>query len=196
MDFSYSELNFALQDLVPWEVFSTYLPGITQADIEKIQIDEPRDVAKQKMALVSKWLKVFPGASWSDVVKALKKAEENKLALEIESKYVTRRNILATTSGIKNEHTSTPPYTNASQECNVKSEPDKTKREELKEGNLRFENTKLTMIKVASSMLSVASSMRIVASLIILVWLLTYIIPPILVVSLFLYFFFIYNFEE
>ncbi len=189
MDFSYSELSFALEDLVPWEIFATHLPGITQADIEKIQTDEPRDVAKQKMALVCKWLKVFPGASWSDVVKALKKAEENKLAEEIELKYVTRRNILVTTSGIKNEHTSTPPYTNASQECNVKSEPDKTKRVELRERNLRFENTKLMMIKVASSM-------RIVASLIILVWVLTYIIPPILVASLFLYFFFIYNFEE
>ncbi len=59
-----------------------------------------------------KWLQVCPDASWSDVVRALKKARENKLAEEIESQYVTKRNTLVTTSGIESlkyaEHTSTP----------------------------------------------------------------------------------------
>ncbi len=98
MAFSCSELNFALTSLVPWEIFATYLPGITQADIEKIQTDEPKN-AKQKIALFSKWLKVFPSAKWSDVVRALKKAREIRLAEEIESKYVTM-DIFVTTSGV------------------------------------------------------------------------------------------------
>ena len=107
MAFSHSELSFALTSLVPWEIFATYLPGMTQADIEKIQTDKPGNAEKQKITLFYIWLKVFPGASWSDVVRALKKARENTLALEIELKYVT----MDTDTGIsssKQETASTP----------------------------------------------------------------------------------------
>ncbi len=98
----------ALKDLTRWKVFANHLRDIETSEIDTIEQDEPQSVEKKNMALFSKWLQVCPGASWSDVASALR-IRENKLAEEIESKYLTKD-----TSGIgsyKFEHAEDdPPY--------------------------------------------------------------------------------------
>ena len=74
-----------LGSLTEWQEFAIFLPKIQQSDVEKIEA-ERTGVNRQKMALWTKWTKVYPSGSWGDVVAALKRMEENKLAEEIEEK--------------------------------------------------------------------------------------------------------------
>ena len=74
-----------LDPLIKWQMFGLYLPGIKQKDIEKIEEDKT-GVDNRKRALRSKWDKVHPNGTWDDVIKALKRMEENTLAVEIEEK--------------------------------------------------------------------------------------------------------------
>ena len=80
------QLDQSLEGLIEWERFALYLPGITEVNIAVIKKDKKDDVIGQKLFLYETWLKVYPRASWQDVVQALEKAEENALANAIESK--------------------------------------------------------------------------------------------------------------
>ena len=74
-----------LESLTVWQEFAIFLPKIQQSDVDKIEA-ERTGVNRQKMALWTKWTSVYPSGSWGDVVAALKKAKENKLAEKIEEK--------------------------------------------------------------------------------------------------------------
>ena len=82
------QLDQSLEGLIEWERFALYLPGITEVNIAVIKRDKKDDVIGQKLFLYETWLKVYPRASWQDVVQALKKAEGYTLANAIKSKFL------------------------------------------------------------------------------------------------------------
>ena len=75
-----------LKDLVDWVPFAEQLPGIRQAHIQLIEAQNRGKIDAEKRALFIKWLAVYPGASYNDVVNALEKAEQMELAEEIIAK--------------------------------------------------------------------------------------------------------------
>lgn len=84
------ELETCLREIVKnWAQFAHHLPGISSTDIDVIEKNKRDDVVEQKMALYKKWLEVYPNASWNDVVEALLKIEENTLAEQVRTKYLT-----------------------------------------------------------------------------------------------------------
>ena len=83
-----SELDRHLKDLVNWERFALHLPKMKQPDISMIKKNE-RDVALQRLALYEKWLKVYPDASWKDVVQALEIIEENTIASDLKNALIS-----------------------------------------------------------------------------------------------------------
>ena len=80
------QLDESLKGLIEWERFALYLPGMTEVNTAVIKKDKKDDVIGQKLFLYETWLKVYPSASWQDVVQALEIAEENALANAIKSK--------------------------------------------------------------------------------------------------------------
>ncbi len=148
MAFSYSELSSALASLVQWEVFAKYIPGITESDIERIKTDEHGSVAEQKVALFSKWLQVFPDASWSYVVRALKKARDIKLAEEIESKYVTK---YTEDTGISSMTVSTPADHSDSYPYNTPVPATTYERSQLESGQQDTQNQESTTTEIHPS---------------------------------------------
>ena len=75
-----------LKDLVDWVPFAEQLPGIRQAHIQLIEAQNRGKINAEKRELFIKWLAVYPGASYNDVVNALEKAEQMELAEEITAK--------------------------------------------------------------------------------------------------------------
>lgn len=71
-----------LDDLVSWQKFGTFLPGIESKHIKVIECDI-KGTDQQKAALFEKWLRVHPRASWQDVLSALENSEEHTLALKV-----------------------------------------------------------------------------------------------------------------
>lgn len=90
-----AELAELLSSLTKWQNFGMFLPDITNDIIEKIENDYKR-TDRQKLALFSEWLQIYPSASWDNVIDALKKLKENSLVnavqkhLGISPKYVTK----------------------------------------------------------------------------------------------------------
>ena len=82
-----------LESLTEWQKFAIFLPKIQESDVTKIEV-ERNGVDRQKMALWTKWTKVYPSGTWSDVVAALKRMKENKLAEEIEKKLKKEEGII------------------------------------------------------------------------------------------------------
>ena len=82
------QLDQSLEGLIKWKQFALYLPGIIEVHTAVIQEDKKDDVIGQKLLLYEKWLKVYPSASWQDVVHALEKVKENTLANAIKSKFL------------------------------------------------------------------------------------------------------------
>uniref|UniRef100_A0A1X7THF6 Death domain-containing protein n=1 Tax=Amphimedon queenslandica TaxID=400682 RepID=A0A1X7THF6_AMPQE len=74
-----------LEPLVDWKQFGLCLVRIKEHDVSKIE-QENTKIEDRKLALYSKWLKVEPKATWADVINALNKTEENKLAQDIRRK--------------------------------------------------------------------------------------------------------------
>ena len=68
-----------LDPLVNWQSFGLQLPGITQDIITMIE-QSGVDTKQQKETLFTKWLDNNPRATWSDVIAALKRRKETKLA--------------------------------------------------------------------------------------------------------------------
>ena len=79
------ELHDELKDLKKWETFGISLRCMEYPIIEEIKKDE-HDTENQKLKLYAKWLNVCPDASWEDVIRALKRAEEFRLAKQVEEK--------------------------------------------------------------------------------------------------------------
>ena len=80
------ELDQCLRALVLWERFALHLPGIDQTDIDTIKENSRYDVVDRKLDLYKKWLRVYPDASWDDVIQALEKVEEITIAITMRSK--------------------------------------------------------------------------------------------------------------
>ena len=73
-----------LHDLIKWEEFGTFLPGIKNNHIEMIKANHLNaEVNDKKRALYDQWLRIDPNASWSNVIEALKTMKENTLAAKI-----------------------------------------------------------------------------------------------------------------
>ena len=85
-----ADLDRSLNKLVNWEKMAIYLPKIDQSDVGTIK-KENQNLAQQKLALCTKWLSVYPDASWEDVNDALREAEENTLAKEIAQVHVSNK---------------------------------------------------------------------------------------------------------
>ena len=81
----FSTLEEWLKPLINWEKFGTFLPGISQEDIQKIEEDYV-GVDKRKRVLCRKWFQLYSNATWQDVITALKKANYNTLADDIQKK--------------------------------------------------------------------------------------------------------------
>ena len=79
----FPELSEQLQSLNRWQQFGTFLPGITESIILRIEKEKSKDIEQQKFALFTEWLRVCPNASWKAVVIALEKANEQTLASKI-----------------------------------------------------------------------------------------------------------------
>ena len=75
-----SDLDLELADIVHWQRFATHLPDITRTDIEEIEKYCPDIADQQKLALFGTWLRKSSDAKWNDVISALEKAEEKRLA--------------------------------------------------------------------------------------------------------------------
>ena len=86
-----AELDRSLKKLVKWKQMAIHLPNIDASVIETIKKENQNDLAEEKLALCTKWLSVYPDASWEDVVHALREAEENNLANEIAQVHVSNK---------------------------------------------------------------------------------------------------------
>ena len=75
-----SDLDLELVELVHWQRFATHLPNLTRADIEEIKVNNPQNVKQQKLDLFGTWLRKSSDATWNDVISALEKVEEKRLA--------------------------------------------------------------------------------------------------------------------
>ena len=75
-----SELDLELAELANWQRFATHLPDLARADIEEIELNNPQNVAQQKLNLFGTWLRKSSNATWNDVLSALEKAQEKRLA--------------------------------------------------------------------------------------------------------------------
>ena len=71
-----------LEPLVDWKSFSLCLVGMKEYDILKIEQENVK-IEDKKLALYSKWLSVNPKATWRDVIDALTRLHQNKLAQDI-----------------------------------------------------------------------------------------------------------------
>ena len=98
-----AELNSSLNRLVDWEQVALYLPKIDTSVIGIIKEENPSNVTRQKLALWTKWLKMYPEGAWEDVISALRKVNEIALAESLTNAYC-KINILDAGSGIE-KHT-------------------------------------------------------------------------------------------
>ena len=82
-DLKESLLSEQLKDLVYWEGFAIHLPGIRQPHIDIIKREVRDNIDGQKQALFSKWLQIYPKASWENVIEALEKVDQQTLAVNV-----------------------------------------------------------------------------------------------------------------
>ena len=80
-------LNEHLQDLVYWEGFALQLPNFKQSHIDTIKREESK-IAGQKQAMIDKWLRLYPNASWKDVASALEVICENLIATRVREMFL------------------------------------------------------------------------------------------------------------
>ena len=82
-----SELDKELGTLVEWERFGIHLRELNVSYIQEIKREKSLfNAAEKKIALYTKWLSVCDTASWVDVTKALKEAQEITLAAQVEKR--------------------------------------------------------------------------------------------------------------
>ena len=79
------DLDLHLKDLVNWERFALHLPGVSPTEIDIIKKNKRDDVVDQRLELYETWLRIYPNASWGDVILALEKVQENTIASTVRS---------------------------------------------------------------------------------------------------------------
>ena len=79
-------LDIHLRKLVDWGLVAIHLPFVDKAMIDKITVENPNNVNKQKICLFDTWLRVYTNATWLNVVEALKNGNETSMAKELEQK--------------------------------------------------------------------------------------------------------------
>ena len=88
------QLNEQLKDLIDWEQFALYLPNIRQSHIAAIKQDKSSTVG-QKQALIDRWLRVCPNASWENVVEALEKVDEKTIASKVRDEFFPHSHVVS-----------------------------------------------------------------------------------------------------
>ena len=83
----FDKLTLWLGPLINWQRFGTFLPGIKHEHIRTIEVDK-KGIYHQKSELYGEWLRVYPNASWQDVINALTTARENALAEKVKKNLV------------------------------------------------------------------------------------------------------------
>ena len=82
-DLAVESLVEQLNELTEWEAVAIHLPGISKHHIDEIKANNPINVKNQKLDMYHKWLQLNPNCTWGDVVEALVKAGENRIAENI-----------------------------------------------------------------------------------------------------------------
>lgn len=85
----FAQLTESLAPLNKWKDFADHLPGIKPEHVERIDIEE-KGITNKKRALYTKWLAIYPDATWQDVIIALEKAEEYALAKVVKEKHCSQ----------------------------------------------------------------------------------------------------------
>ena len=79
-----------LTDVSDWYTLGLNL-GVRETELQQIQSSYPTEGCRRwKQETISHWLRQTPSASWENVVKALQKMGENKVAEKIELQYIPR----------------------------------------------------------------------------------------------------------
>ena len=78
----FDKLTLWLDPLINWQRFGTFLPGIKHEHIRTIEVDK-RGIYHQKSELYTEWLRVYPNASWQDVINALTTPQQNAFAEKV-----------------------------------------------------------------------------------------------------------------
>ena len=87
MELTVKHLAETLHHLVQWQNVAIHLPHVTSTThIERIEQDFPHNTGCQRIAVFTEWLDKCPQASWYDVLQALVKAGEIKLADNLHEK--------------------------------------------------------------------------------------------------------------
>ena len=86
-----------LKDVVDdWKVFGVSL-GVPPSILDAIKLDDPNGgVDNWKLKMFHFWLQHKPGASWKDVVRALKEVDCHDLAATLARKYLLAADYLTT----------------------------------------------------------------------------------------------------
>ena len=102
-----SDLDVALKRLVNWQGFAIYLPGMDDFSIiSSIENScQGSEIERAKKQMLARWLSLDKNPTWSSVVKALKKAEENSLAKKVEEYVSSLSAAVSTTADSTNEAT-------------------------------------------------------------------------------------------
>ena len=89
-----------LCQVTEWDVLGFYL-GLTESEITEIERDHQSN-ARRRIAMLSKWMKKDPNASWEKVIEALECLSQTRLAKKLKEKYCTSEsNPPATATGPK-----------------------------------------------------------------------------------------------
>ena len=83
---SVKELVTELDQFHGWQLLMLNL-GMEKYKNDKIEINFPQDVDRQKQEAFDQWLRLKPDACWKDVIDALFAIEENTLARKLTRKY-------------------------------------------------------------------------------------------------------------
>ena len=90
-DLAVETLVEQLNMLMEWEAVAIHLPGIGKHHIDEIKANNPINVKNQKLDMYHKWLQLSPNGTWGDVVEALVKAGENRIAGNIKQTIPTAK---------------------------------------------------------------------------------------------------------
>ena len=83
-------LVYELKDLINWKLLGIQL-GLNKSTLDKIEVDvngKPNSVDLAKLELFDRWLKSGELHNWKQVIEALKKIDEIKLANDLNRKYI------------------------------------------------------------------------------------------------------------
>ena len=90
------EMIDALTDVSPdWYTLGLRL-GVSSGRLNSIRANHHHDVDKCLMAMIEKWLDIFPDVGWKDVVAALSAMDKNDVAIQVARKYCKEAESLVT----------------------------------------------------------------------------------------------------